>query len=147
MFLLILVRRSTPTVSFNPAAYESALTCWSGRTDTITYFCTIVGAFRAGCCAFLISTRNAPVAVAEMAKRTGITHLFVSPDVPMNGLADEAVRLLAADGMDIKKHAMPSFGDLFPDVRDEHSLYEKKVEFPASYNIKAPCTIMHSSGM
>ena len=82
-----------------------------------------------------------------MVKRTGVTHLLVSPDLSMNGLADEAARLLAADGLDIKKHAMPSFGDLFPNVRDEHSLYEKKVEFPTSYDIKAPCTIMHSSGM
>ena len=90
--------------------------------------------------------RNGPIAVADMAKRTGVTHLFVSPDLPMTAVADEATKLLAADGVDTKKHAMPSFKDLFPDVRDEHSLYEKEVEFPTSYNVKAPCTIIHSSG-
>ncbi|KAI1789118.1 acetyl-CoA synthetase-like protein [Ganoderma leucocontextum] len=116
------------------------------NTDTITYSCTVVGAFRAGCCAFLISTRNAPPAVADMAKRTGATHLFVSPDLPMSELADEAIKLLAADGVDIKRHGMPSFEDLFPEVRDERSLYEKEVELPTSYNVKANSAIMHSSG-
>ena len=85
------------------------------RTDTITYFCTVVGAFRAGFCVFLVSTRNAPSAVADMVKRTGATPLVVSPDVPMTEMADEAVKLLAVDGVEIRRLGMPSFGDLFPD--------------------------------
>lgn len=94
----------------------------------------------------LISMRNAPVAVADMVKRMGVTHFFVSPDLPMNEIADEAAKLLAVDGVEMKKHAMPLFGDLFPDVPDERSLFEKEVEFPTSYNVKAPSAIIHSSG-
>ncbi|PIL34373.1 hypothetical protein GSI_03148 [Ganoderma sinense ZZ0214-1] len=116
------------------------------NTDTITYFCTVVGAFRAGFCAFLISTRNASPAVVDMVKRTGATHLIVSPDLPMSELANEAVKLLAADGVNIKRLAMPSFADLFPEVLDEESLYEKAVELPTTYDVKASSTIMHSSG-
>ena len=117
------------------------------QTDTITYFSTTVGAFRAGFCAFLISTRNAPSAVADMLKRTGATHLFVSPDLPMSELADGALKLLADDGVQVGRLPMPSFGDLFPEVPDENSLYEKAAEFPTSYNVKAFNVIMHSSGM
>ncbi|KAM5543040.1 hypothetical protein V8D89_003424 [Ganoderma adspersum] len=116
------------------------------NSDTITYVCAIIGAFRAGCCAFLISTRNASAAVADMAKRTGVPHLFVSPDLPMSEIADEALRVLAADGVDVKRHLMPSFEDLFPEVPDEDSLYEKEVELPSSYDVKAYSTILHSSG-
>ncbi len=70
-----------------------------GNTDTITYFCTVIGAFRSGCCAFLISTRNAPSAVADMLKRTGATHLVVSPDPQMSELADGAIKMLAFDSV------------------------------------------------
>ncbi|KAM5540084.1 hypothetical protein V8D89_006224 [Ganoderma adspersum] len=116
------------------------------NTDTITYFCTVVGALRAGFCTFLISTRNASSAVADMVKRTGATHLVVSPDVPMSEMADEAIKLLAADGVEIGRFGMPSFGDLFPEVPDEGSLYEKEVELPTSCDVKAFSIIMHSSG-
>ncbi|KAI1791167.1 acetyl-CoA synthetase-like protein [Ganoderma leucocontextum] len=118
------------------------------NSDTITYVCAIIGAFRAGCCAFLISTRNAPAAMAVMAKRTGVSHLFVSPDLPMSELADEAIRALAADGVDIKRHGMPSFEDLIPEVPDEGGpgLYEQQVELPASYDVKSCSMILHSSG-
>ena len=95
---------------------------------------------------FLVSTRNAPSAVADMVKRTKATHLVVSPDVPMSEMADEAIELLAADGVEIRRLGMPSFGDLFPEVPDKGSLYEKEVELPTGYNVKAFSLIMHSSG-
>ena len=116
-------------------------------TDTITYFTTIIGAFRAGVCAFLISTRNAAVAVADMAKRTGLTHFIVSPDSITNEVADEAIKMLASEGMDVKKHRMPVFEDLFPQSLDANSLFEKEVEFPKSYDPEAFSSIMHSSGL
>ena len=81
-----------------------------------------------------------------MVKRTKATHLVVSPDVPMSEMADEAIELLTTDGVDIRRLGMPSFGDLFPEVPDKGSLYEKEVELPTSYNVKAFSLIMHSSG-
>ncbi|TBU23410.1 acetyl-CoA synthetase-like protein [Dichomitus squalens] len=116
------------------------------NTDTITYFCTIIGAFRAGVCAFLISTRNAAIAVADMAKRTGLTHIIVSPDAIMNEIADGAIKLLASDGVNVQKHRMPVFEDLFPATPMADSLFEKAVELPKTYDVRAYNTIMHSSG-
>ncbi len=81
-----------------------------------------------------------------MLKRTGATHLIVSPDLHVSSLADGAIKMLVGDGVEVKKLGMPSFGDLFPEVRDEHSLYEKAVELPTSFNIKAFGEIIHSSG-
>ena len=81
-----------------------------------------------------------------MVKRTSATHLVVSPDLPMGELADEAIKLLAADGVEVKRPGMPSFGDLFPEAPNAASLYEKAAELPTTHNAKASSTIMHSSG-
>ena len=81
-----------------------------------------------------------------MVKRTGVAHLFVSPDLLMGDVADKALRALAADGVDVKRHPMPSFEDLFPELPDEGSLYGESVELLTSYDVKAYSTILHSSG-
>ena len=141
---VIAILANTGAYSFAPRIHGAYASC--KPTDTVTYFCTALGAFRAGFCAFLISTRNAPSAVADMLKRTGSTHLVVSPDVPMSEMADAALKLLAADGVEVGRLGMPSLGDLFPEVPDKDSLYEKEVELPTSYNAKAFCLMMHSSG-
>ena len=116
------------------------------RLDTITYFCTIIGASRAGVCVFLISTRNAAVAVADMAKRTGLAHLIVSSDAVMNEVADDAIKLLAFDGLELKKHRMPVFEDLFPEVPDMDSLFENKAGLSRNHESEAYSAIVHSSG-
>ena len=64
----------------------------------------------------------------------------------MTELADEAVRMLVADGVYVRRHRMPSFEDLFPEAPDVDNLYEKEVGFPDIRDVKAHCTIMHSSG-
>ena len=95
---------------------------------------------------FLISTRNAAATVADMAKRTGLAHLIVSSDAVMNGVADDAIKLLAFDGLKIKTHRMPAFEDLFPEVPDMNSLFEKKASLSRTHEPEAYSTIMHSSG-
>ena len=84
-----------------------------------------------------------------MVKRIESTHLIVSPDPMMNEVAEEAIRMLADDGMSVKKHQMPVFEDLFPAIPDANStsLFAKNVELPKSYDLKAFSAIMHSSGM
>ena len=81
-----------------------------------------------------------------MAKRTGLTHLLVSSDSITNEVVDEAIKLLASDGIDVKKHRMPVFEDLFPTSPDANSLFEKEVELPKTYDPNAFSAIMHSSG-
>lgn len=116
------------------------------HADTITYFCTVVGIFRSGCTAFLISTRNTAPAIADMLSRTGATHLLVSPDDVMGGVADEALKSLADLRMHVDRLTMPLFEDLFPKVVDPESPFEAHIEFPASYDMEAAAVILHSSG-
>ena len=67
----------------------------------------------------------------------------------MNEVAEEAIRMLTEDGVSVKKHQMPVFEDLFPEIQDANStsLFAKDVELPKNYDIKAFSAIMHSSGM
>ncbi|KAI1789126.1 acetyl-CoA synthetase-like protein [Ganoderma leucocontextum] len=116
------------------------------NADTITYFCTIVGILRSGCTAFLISTRNTSAAVADMLSRTGATHLLVSPDAVMGGIADEAFQSLADLRVHVDRLAMPVFEDLFPETVDPASPFEAEVELPTSYDMEAVAVILHSSG-
>ena len=95
---------------------------------------------------FLISTRNAAATVADMAKRTGLAHLIVSYDTIMNEVADDAIKLLAFDGLEIKKYRMPVFEDLFPEVPDMNSLFEKNAGLSRTHEPHGYSTIIHSSG-
>ncbi|KAM5540085.1 hypothetical protein V8D89_006225 [Ganoderma adspersum] len=116
------------------------------NTDTITYFCTVIGILRSGCTSFPISTRNTAAAVTDMLSRTGATHLLVSPDAVAGRVADEALKSLADLRVHVDRLAMPVFEDLFPTIVDPASSFETDVEFPTSYDMEAPAVIMHSSG-
>ena len=78
-----------------------------------------------------------------MAKRIGLAHLIVSSDAVMNEVADDAIKLLAFDGLELKKHRMPVFEDLFPKLRNRNSLFEQKARThePEEYS-----AIIYSSG-
>ena len=114
--------------------------------DTITYFTTVIGTLKAGFTLFLISPRNAPVAVADMLQRTGATHILVSLDASMQGLAKEAIAILKESGTHVAQHAMPVFEDLYPGKPDPSSPFEANVEMCTSYDVAGPAVIMHSSG-
>ncbi|PIL34346.1 hypothetical protein GSI_03121 [Ganoderma sinense ZZ0214-1] len=116
------------------------------NTDTITYFCTVIGILRSGCTAFPISTRNTAAAVADMLSRTGTTHLLVSPDVVTGDIADDALRSLADLDVHVDRLVMPVFEGLFPKEVDPASPFEADVEFPTHYDMEAAAVIMHSSG-
>lgn len=95
---------------------------------------------------FLVSTRNAPLAVADMIQRTGATHIFLSGDSPMQALGKGALASLAESGVHVIEHAMPVFEDLFPETVDPSSPFEAAVELPSSYDMSETSIIMHSSG-
>ena len=82
-----------------------------------------------------------------MAKRTSLAHLIVSSDTIMNGVADDAIKLLAFDGLEIKKHRMPAFEDLFPEVPDMNSLFEKKAGLSRTHEPHGYSAMIHSSGV
>ncbi|KAH9903318.1 acetyl-CoA synthetase-like protein [Cubamyces lactineus] len=115
------------------------------NADTITYFCTVIGAMRAGCTVFLISTRNGPAGVADMLQKTNVSQMLVSPDVAVRQVAHDTVGLLPAGQLSLQ--AMPTFGDLFPkDTKSANKAFEREVKFPETYDIDSYALIIHSSG-
>ena len=116
------------------------------RADTITYFTTALGIMRAGCTLFLVSTRNAAGAIADMLQRTGTGHILVSGDSFMQDIANEALATLSASGVHVAKHAMPVFEDIYADELDPKNPFAVEVELPRKFHIKAHGIILHSSG-
>lgn len=111
-------------------------------SDTVSYFCVIVGMLRLGWTVFPISPRNSPEAIAALLSQTKSSHLFVSSDPVALGLADASLKMLP-DGTDIPKHTMPVFEDLFPENGPNPAF--EFVPMPA-IDMDAPAMILHSSG-
>ncbi|KIK57001.1 hypothetical protein GYMLUDRAFT_247275 [Collybiopsis luxurians FD-317 M1] len=116
--------------------------------DPITYFALVEGIMRAGFTPFPISTRNSDAAVAHLLKITESKHLFVSPDVAMQGLAAKALSTLAQeDGVvngEVGKKQIdilptPIFQDLF-----EANTLNLEPSGPA--DMESVAIIVHSSG-
>lgn len=111
-------------------------------SDTVTFFCTIVGILRLGWTVFPISTRNSPAAIAALLTQTKSRHMFLSSDPAISALASSSLRHLSADSL-TKTYHMPSFEDLFPTRGPEPSFeYLPMPKVP----VDAPAMILHSSG-
>ncbi|KAH8101719.1 acetyl-CoA synthetase-like protein, partial [Cristinia sonorae] len=111
-------------------------------SDTITYFCTIMGIMRAGFTVFTISPRNSPEAVAHLLSKTDAVLLLVSSEPSMAALAETAISLLRSTGTELRKGSMPVFEELFVSVTDDSFVAYPKVE----YDLESPALILHSSG-
>ncbi|KAI0739441.1 acetyl-CoA synthetase-like protein [Daedaleopsis nitida] len=116
------------------------------NADTISYFCTYMGAMRAGYTVFLVSTRNGSAAVADMLQRTGAGHIIVSADDAMRATAEDALSTLSSAGAHVTQLAIPTFDALFAETLEPGNSFEAQVEFPTSFDMGAHATIMHSSG-
>ncbi|KAF4571678.1 hypothetical protein EYR36_009021 [Pleurotus pulmonarius] len=85
-------------------------------TDTITFFCVILGVLRVGICTAIISPHNSPAAVAHLLAKVEATHVFVSDEHMIKNLVEDARRLMdesnAATGQAIKVSSMPTYEDL-----------------------------------
>ncbi|KAJ3558403.1 hypothetical protein NM688_g950 [Phlebia brevispora] len=107
------------------------------NTDTITYFCSIVGLMRAGLTAFLISTRNSAEAVRHLLTVTGAQYLLTSREPAILALADDALQ----NGPLVKRSYMPEFSDIFMPREDGKLVFSGSQRDP-----DAPTIILHSSG-
>ncbi|KAG7442861.1 acetyl-CoA synthetase-like protein [Guyanagaster necrorhizus] len=108
-------------------------------SDTITFFTTFIGMFRAGIPFLALSPRNSPAALAHLLRTTEPTHLFVSADASLLELARDSFKFL--DGSHVPEIAyMPSYEDL----------YIKNGSFirlpPRGQDLTTRTVIAHSSG-
>lgn len=113
-------------------------------TDTITYFCFILGVLRAGLTVFPISTRNSAAAIAHLLLHTNSSHMYISDDANIQRLAREALEGLKGHGKSAELHRMPLFDDLFPPQPSEEQ--DTDVTLPTTFDREAPALIVHSSG-
>ena len=101
---------------------------------------------RAGCSAFLVSTRNGPDAVADMLQRTGVTHVIVSSDTVIQEVSREALAILANAGKPVVQHPVPTFEELFAEELDPKSPFLANVQLPTSFDVNTFSNFLHSSG-
>ncbi len=118
----------------------------AANQDSITYFCTAIGIMRAGCSAFLVSTRNGSDAVADMLRRTEATHIFVSSDTTMQEVSQEALTILANAGQHLIKLPAPTHEDIFSEELDPKSPFMADVQLPTTFDMNAFSNFLHSSG-
>ncbi|KAI0643270.1 acetyl-CoA synthetase-like protein [Trametes meyenii] len=127
-----------------PAAQPPTVAVFA-NTDTITYFLTALGVVRAGCTAFLVSTRNASAGLADMLQRTETAHMFVSRDAVLREVVKDALSRLPEGQVTV--HDALVFDDLFPaDGKATDPAFETKVDLPSTYDLQAWAIILHSSG-
>ncbi|KIK57003.1 hypothetical protein GYMLUDRAFT_247277 [Collybiopsis luxurians FD-317 M1] len=116
--------------------------------DSITYFALVEGIMRAGFTPFPISTRNSDAAVAHLLKSTESKHLFVSPDVAMQGLAARALSMLAQEDGVVNGEAGKQQIDIIPTpvFRDLFRANALNPEPSGPTDMESTAIIMHSSG-
>ena len=106
-------------------------------TDTITYFCSIVGLLRTGLAVFPISTRNSADAVRHLLAVTGAQYLLLSVEPMISSLAEDALE----NGPQVTVIHMPVFEDLFS-LDQTEKYYPRGTRDPNALSI-----ILHSSGI
>ncbi|KAK0223926.1 acetyl-CoA synthetase-like protein [Armillaria fumosa] len=100
-------------------------------SDTVTFFTTFLGMFRAGIPFLALSPRNSPAALAHLFRTTKPTHLFTSADASLLELARDTFKLLEGGHIPVIA-SMPSYEDLYKD--------ESFIRFATS------TVVAHSSG-
>ncbi|KAI0659473.1 acetyl-CoA synthetase-like protein [Cubamyces menziesii] len=124
----------------DPTADENSVLGVLAIADPITLLTLYNGIMYLGHTIFPISVRNSAVAVAHLARRTSLHHLFVSQDAGMQRLAQEAKDILAKEDYVVDLVPLPSFGDLYNDS-------EEGLDIPmGSVKETQRCLILHSSG-
>ena len=108
--------------------------------DSITSYTFLVGLMYLAVTPFPISIRNSPIAVAHLARKTGVRYMFVSSDPAMQRLAHQANEILVQDGCAFECLPMPLFEDLYGPGGDEALVPMGDVD-----EMKTSI-IMHSSG-
>ena len=91
---------------------------------------------------FLISPRNVPAAVADMLRKTGCRHLLLTPDAPIQSLAQTALEQVEG----VTLHEMPAFETLIPMDVSVKLEEDSAQDLPAQFDKNALAMILHSSG-
>lgn len=118
-------------------------TCVNRRSpDSMTYVATMIGIIRAGYCAFLVSPRNSPPAIAHLLSITKSDFLLTSADSLTQDIVHKAVDILHENGGTISVRDIPRFDELFHDAA---------VSFEPLPQMQTPsmddvAVILHSSG-
>lgn len=90
----------------------------------------------------LISPRNVPAAVADMLRKTGCRHLLLTPDTPIQTLAQAALE--EVEGVTL--HDMPAFETLIPVDVPAKPEKDSVEDLPTQFDKNALAMILHSSG-
>ncbi|KAG6861818.1 hypothetical protein C0995_011700 [Termitomyces sp. Mi166 len=117
------------------------------HTDTIIYSAIISGAIVAGLVPFPISTRNTPVAVAELLMKTSCRRLLVT-NVALKSLIDETKARLSTFSYEVQIEEIPSLAVVYPQLAHETADYPFQSYPTPSRRPTAmdTCIIIHSSG-
>ncbi|SJL10486.1 uncharacterized protein ARMOST_13872 [Armillaria ostoyae] len=108
-------------------------------SDTITFFTTFLGMFRAGIPFLALSPRNSPAALAHLLRTTKPTHLFISADASLLELAKDSFKLLEGGHVPVIA-SMPSYEDLY--IKDGSFIRLP----PRERDMNARTVVAHSSG-
>ncbi|KAF5372256.1 hypothetical protein D9757_009649 [Collybiopsis confluens] len=116
--------------------------------DTIGYYTFMLGVMHLGFTVFPISTRNSPVAVAHLLRKTGTVQLYVSDDPAMKKLAQESLAILKdpaddSPAMHVDLLEMVYFNQLYLPHDDPESDPEKLLGKMSQDNVTL---YLHSSG-
>jgi acyl-CoA synthetase (AMP-forming)/AMP-acid ligase II len=111
------------------------------RPDTISYFLSELGLFRAGYVPFLISTRNSSAALAHLLSAASVEHLLVSGDPGTMHVVAQA--LAVVPGLDISSFVsdMPHVTDVLPEGENQSTLYAER-----NFKLESSVVYIHSSG-
>ncbi|EJC99743.1 acetyl-CoA synthetase-like protein [Fomitiporia mediterranea MF3/22] len=111
-------------------------------SDTLTYFCFIVGVMRLGWAVFPMSPRNSPPVIASLLRQVNATHVFMSKDEVIQNVVDASLGQLPKDHQ-VETREMPSFHDLFPQRGPDTQFVFNAMQ---ELDMQLPALILHSSG-
>ncbi|KAJ7729605.1 hypothetical protein B0H16DRAFT_1586710 [Mycena metata] len=110
-------------------------------SDTITYFTTLIGMFRAGIPAFPITPRFSAVVVAHLLVKSKVSHIMVGEEDSLHEIVGDAVQKLKDAGEVVPTVCrMPQFDDIYQPQAEVECLP------PWNYDWDHPALIIHSSG-
>ena len=118
--------------------------------DSGTYFCSMVGALRAGFTVFPISPRNSPEAVAHLFEQVKPCLLFTNADMgqSLQNILSRAMQLMRESktgSPPFAQHTLPTFEDMFCVHPTNEASYLPEVP-SKPWRMGDPMCVMHSSG-
>ncbi|KAI0314061.1 acetyl-CoA synthetase-like protein [Amylostereum chailletii] len=111
-------------------------------SDSIGYIYLELAIMSLGFTAFPLSPRNSAAVTAHLLEKTGVVQLFVSGDLAMQTLAQDAVKILADKGLEVQLLPMVKYADLKRNTDNDNVGDAKMVDIADDH----VTLILHSSG-